>query len=139
MKLISMTDFVLEQHEQCISSTTDNVKYANFLKQPLKLEMFVPCDEDGNVLEEPSCMYIYKTQFFECTADETYRCRKYLEAKKKILFKDCTAYKPMLKSDYYIVEFNNIRMWLTNTNRNIEYLIQCDIQLTESAIKQLGL
>ena len=27
--------------------------YAEFLKQPLKLEMFVPCDEDENVLGEP--------------------------------------------------------------------------------------
>ena len=28
-------------------------KYAKFLKQPLKLEMFVPCDDEGIVLEEP--------------------------------------------------------------------------------------
>ena len=27
-------------------------KYANFLKQPLTLGMFVPCDDDGNVLED---------------------------------------------------------------------------------------
>ena len=31
-----------------------SINYANFLKQLLKLEMFVPCDEDGNVLEKPS-------------------------------------------------------------------------------------
>ena len=64
MKLISMTDFVLNQkqsesfnektfiNESLIS--LENIRnYANFLIQPLKLEMFVPCDEDGNVLEEP--------------------------------------------------------------------------------------
>lgn len=60
-KLISMTDFVLEQEkhrhrqpitESKLTSYDKIVKYANFLKQPLKLEMFVPCDEDGNVLEE---------------------------------------------------------------------------------------
>lgn len=28
-------------------------RYAKFLKQPIELWMFVPCDEDGNVLEEP--------------------------------------------------------------------------------------
>lgn len=44
MKLISMTDFVLEQGNP---SNTDSqfadkvMAYANFLKQPLKLEMFV--------------------------------------------------------------------------------------------------
>lgn len=46
MKLISMTDFVLEsiskfntyESEENLNSI---VKYANFLKQPLKLEMFI--------------------------------------------------------------------------------------------------
>ena len=47
--LISMVDFILEQHEQCISSTNATYKYANFLKQPLELWMFVPCDENGDV------------------------------------------------------------------------------------------
>ncbi len=55
-KLIPMTDFVLEQYEKQTNPTIfeETVhNYANFLKQPLKLEMFVPCDEDGNVLEMP--------------------------------------------------------------------------------------
>jgi len=65
-KLIPMTDFVLELSDigseiQSLSHQNKNradrfsklVTYANFLKQPLKLEMFVPCDEDGNVLEMP--------------------------------------------------------------------------------------
>jgi hypothetical protein len=48
MKLISMTDFVLDQNKKFKSDRfyqgqfKDNVvNYANFLKQPLKLEMFV--------------------------------------------------------------------------------------------------
>ena len=60
MKLISMTDFVFEQKNfwngnefEFEELGKDCVKYANFLKQPLKLEMFFPCDEDGNVLEMP--------------------------------------------------------------------------------------
>jgi hypothetical protein len=65
-KLIPMTDFVLERSKQSIIDLTfeESIKktikivkeifeYAKFLKQPLKLEMFVPCDEDGNVLEMP--------------------------------------------------------------------------------------
>ena len=58
--LIPMTDFVLEQLNEQNSRTkpmrevfNSLEKYAKFLKQPLKLEMFVPCDEEGNVLEEP--------------------------------------------------------------------------------------
>lgn len=45
MKLISMTDFVLEQTEdnnkQRLKKYTDIVCYAKFLKQPLKLKMFI--------------------------------------------------------------------------------------------------
>jgi hypothetical protein len=65
-KLIPMTDFVLECSNESILNLTfeeslkksikitkEIFEYANFLRQPLKLEMFVPCDEDGNVLEEP--------------------------------------------------------------------------------------
>jgi hypothetical protein len=57
MKLISMTDFVLEQSKRIMNveithleSHEEIVNYARFLKQPLKLEMFIPCDEYGNVL-----------------------------------------------------------------------------------------
>lgn len=59
--LIPMTDFVIEYAPKFNPFGTDEQilcldyihNYAKFLKQPLKLEMFVPCDEDGNVLEEP--------------------------------------------------------------------------------------
>ncbi len=55
-----MTDFVLEKsknapiddynevNEKFVNSV---ISYANFLKQPLTLGMFVPCDDDGVVLE----------------------------------------------------------------------------------------
>lgn len=64
--LIPMTDFVLKIDEflpQDLGQFFDSWRmsqlrlienYAKFLKQPLKLEMFVPCDEDGNILEEPN-------------------------------------------------------------------------------------
>jgi hypothetical protein len=94
MKLISMTDFVLEQIELNNKEINDDTRtldiidnYAKFLKTPLNLGMFIPCDENNKPLNEPSCMYIYQTQIFECTADEMYRCRKYLEAKEKVIFK----------------------------------------------------
>ena len=64
-----MTDFVLEQSEEAPKDKNLHktnwslefekyskliIRYAEFLKQPLKLEMFIPCDENGNVLEEPN-------------------------------------------------------------------------------------
>lgn len=54
-----MVDFVLEESDKIYNKEDANIfaskvnTYASFLKQPLKLGMFVPCDEDGNVLEEP--------------------------------------------------------------------------------------
>ncbi len=56
MKLISMTDFVLDlqETESKGKGTLDNaINYAKFLKQPLTLGMFVPCDDDDNVFEKP--------------------------------------------------------------------------------------
>lgn len=59
-KLISMVDFVLELNEipmhfpdEVSERLNQYVKYAKFLKTPLQLGHFVPCDEVGNVLEEP--------------------------------------------------------------------------------------
>jgi len=44
MKLISMTDFVLEQEDSYYNQRFFKIeKYAKFLKQPLELWMFVPC------------------------------------------------------------------------------------------------
>jgi DNA-directed RNA polymerase delta subunit len=57
MKLISMTDFVLEQNKEPYfyydSLWNKVIAYANFLKQPLTLGMFVPCDSNGNVVKKP--------------------------------------------------------------------------------------
>jgi hypothetical protein len=59
-KLITMTDFVLEQDftisvqsltNQWASRYNKIMSYAKFIKQPLELWMFVPCDENGYVLK----------------------------------------------------------------------------------------
>lgn len=137
MKLISMTDFVLDQYEKLKSPTLFEetvFNYANFLKQPLKLEMFIPCDENSNVLEIP--IDIYYRPDFDCQKfpQECYQhdLKDYDEAKAKVLFKDCTACKPMSNSDYYVVDFNGMKIWLTNTSRMIEDLVQCDLSLAVS-------
>ena len=63
--LQSMTDFVIRKYKDELVHSGENWRdflekyaritksYADFLKQPLKLEMFIPCDENGNVLSEP--------------------------------------------------------------------------------------
>lgn len=62
IKLIPMTQFVIEQSENLVPTKignhlTDMLNYAKFLSQPLTLSMFVPTTEAGEVLEEPE-MYM---------------------------------------------------------------------------------
>ena len=88
-----MTDFVLDQ----ISKSDGNksilcnkiVEYATFLKQPLTLGMFVTCDKNGNVLEEPKDykdVLLYGSSVYHY--DDILKCKNYQKAKSKVLFKD---------------------------------------------------
>lgn len=86
--LISMTDFALEQGETSTIDTDqgdwycmeleklDKIReYAKFLKQKLELWMFVPCDENGNVLE-----------VVPYYADGIEKVNEYKKAKGKVIF-----------------------------------------------------
>ena len=109
-KLISMTDFVLEQIQNSkyeefhqVNETFVNkvCAYANFLKQPLELWMFVPCDEDGNVLEEPQLKTI-RNSFDEIVEDYDYdECEVYRQAKDKVLF---VGFSVQDKGNFYFIE-----------------------------------
>lgn len=144
MKLISMTDFVISQNILLANKEiTYNecglriLKYANFLKQPLKLGMFVPCDKDGSVLEEPSHFELYKLGI---APDESQiiECGIYEKAKNKILFSN--DFECIKKSYYYLICLNKNALWVSwNSNRIIEEYINCNLDLSKSAIKQLGL
>jgi hypothetical protein len=122
-KLISMTDFVLEQNKK-LKNAPDAydqyckiVNYANFLKQPLKLEMFVPCDEDGNFLEEP----------IDSIGGVELYTKKYQQAKDEVLFEYYEGFLLFSKEDL--------------NNQTIEHLLKdsFDYILTKSAIKQINL
>lgn len=121
-----MTDFVLEQTK--INQFRDDCefaypvrKYANFLKQPLELWMFVPCDDNGNVLEQCD-------DICSCECDKIKAFRK---AKERCLFLGQRG--EVFDYEFariFIDEFFNIDQ-LSNEIRNI--------QLTQTAIKQLNL
>lgn len=136
MKLISMTDFVLEQSKYIKSDMASygqfidkTVKYTNFLKQPLKLEMFIPYDENhGGLLKKPSDEELEKfkgLQYGSFDCNYTY-IFDYNQAKTKVLFED----------DFCI---DTIKHHVSQ-GRTIEYLANFGtIELTENALKQLGL
>ncbi|ENA1795701.1 hypothetical protein ABF176_002548 [Flavobacterium psychrophilum] len=145
MKLIPMTDFVLKKYSEWVFddnidlnssaryiSSTQN--YANFLKQPLTLGMFIPCDDDGNVLEEPSHyeLYVLGIAPNEIQVDV---CGKYEIAQSKVIFKDfyfkdsvsIPTVRNILQDVIIDVEFNN-----TIPDMTIEDLVHDNLDLAVS-------
>lgn len=126
-ELISMTDFVLQmskpydketaESETCLAENFyDRVPlYANFLKRKLELWMFIPCDENGEPLEEPTIL------------DDrlSLKLMIYQKAKESVWFEiDMTG-------------LDSIKHHIS-LGRDIEYLTQFKgIKLTKQALKEL--
>ena len=120
MKLIKMTDYVLEQWELAgtkeLQKYYNIAKYAYFLKQPLELWMFVPVDENGDVLENLES---------SITAPDLDEWKKFKQAKERCLFEG--------------FETNAINYHISRA-RAVDYLANFGtIELTKTAIKNLGL
>lgn len=141
-KLISMVDYVLHESfgygnefttaQDFIDKVTN---YANFLKQPLTLGQFVPCDEDGNVLEEPN-------NDFRGHENYSKRLDIYNEAKSRVLFEGFEAHESnsktrsikMMDADFYIFwNFSDGFGWQKSKGINtIQDLVPYNLTLTPS-------
>lgn len=89
--LMSLSDFVTKVEETETHNESDLfnqlmliINYNKFLSQPLTLGMFIPCDEEGNVLENPiqddlCSSFFEKQQSFN-------QEKEYESAKSKVLF-----------------------------------------------------
>lgn len=152
-----MTDFVLEQSKLSKPKELANFEfnvlklkaqenYANFLNQPLTLGMFVPCDLDGNVLEEPTDFkqFLYNTDSSNPTKDYYILNGKsideYYHANENILFDGFT----LLFNENGISHVKTNRVFigighLKGLHKTVEDLVKHDLELTESAKKQIGL
>lgn len=144
--LIGMTDFVLEQKytttldmsqidfydkELAVLSRIRN--YANFLKQELTLNMFVPTDEDGNVLEIPDSIGVGNDFYLERAENQ------YKEAKEKVLFEGFERF-----NEYCAIHSKHKAVYIDDEycqSHIVEDLINHEdlFSLTESALKQIGL
>ena len=146
MRLVSMTDFVLENAKQPYVEGTkykDLVNYAKFLKQPLKLEMFVPCDEDGDILDEPEYYELRLLYMMTEYNDEVYT---YYQAKVKVLFEGFEidknlylVYKNEISIGRFISYENGSKFLFRDNFKTIEDLVEFGFKLTENTIKQIGL
>ena len=152
MKLISNTLFgkYCKSKEKEFSRRIDYLdwyektrnNFDEFLEQPLKVEMFVPCDEEGNVLEEPKRWkdYLQYPDSFDGNKEwnELY---DYQQAKEKVLFEGIefrtnggVNFLTIKEDTFAFFDFN-----VKFKNLTIEYLIQYNLQLTENAVKQIRL
>ena len=129
--LIPMTDFVnnvgnMENYPSHENALSWIYNYATFLKQPLKLEMFVPCDENGTILEEPQ-MRPERNSFDEEDMDyDAQELYDYIKAKEKVLFE--------LNSPIAVETMN----YHISRNRNIEYLANFgSIKLTQNSLNAI--
>jgi hypothetical protein len=134
-KLIPMTDFVLEQYsfdEQLYRDTLKNiVNYANFLKQPLTLGMFVPCDEDGKPLEE------IKDQEYPNNVEYSEEIEQYDKARERLLFEGFN-YDEEDDVVFYFDKSNHYnQIDLSEYDHTIEDLVDLNLPLTETAKKQI--
>jgi len=165
-KLISMTDYVLEQKRPTASEDLNEAdyyyqecevlqnicNYANFLKQPLELWMFVPCDENGNILEEPNHLdYKLKNQFNELVFTSQAKQNKYhsdfdkyQQAKDKVLF-EFKDFEFEGVSDgvwYFLPKNKDLEPFGIIEGANVEYLIKAfddvDLTLTQTAKTNLS-
>ena len=129
MKLISMTDFVLQRSTKSIEEmtileafkysakiTNEIFKYAKFLQQSLELWMFVPCDEYGNIIDES----------YNDKQHVIIQHLEYAEAKERCLFEGFD----LDKANIYLELFSIIES-LSILSKKVE--------LTQTAINKLGL
>lgn len=149
MELISMTNFVKKMNNSeskginaLIVEYGKIVDYAKFLQQPLKLGMFVPCDENGIFLEKPTNYDEWLSQSNR-GFDHDYEAlvqKKYKKAKEKVLFENL-SYK------FGMIGIEKEKGWSSlfdldfRPNSTVEDLLteKFSYQLTESAIKKIGL
>ena len=148
--LISLKDFVLKYHP----TREQIVNYAKFIDTPLKLENFIVCDEEGDILEEPTD---YEKRLLNMMTEYNDEVYTYYQAKEEVLFegfnlnqKDFSKLESIFcltKECFQITFFtkekgcfmDNLKTNKTYEIKTIEDLIQFEIELTESAIKQIGL
>jgi len=135
-KLISMTDFVLKEYT--LPSTHKKglkncYQYANFLKRKLELGMFIPCDEEGNVLEEPE--KDKKGNYIAYSGDTCIYIEQYQEAKERVLFEMFDAEITLTKKGAIKIVVGENETILIDCA--IEQLTEYNLTLTPNATKQI--
>ena len=127
MKLIPMSTFVISQWDKDISReefAQSCIKYATFLKTPLSLGMFVPCNEDGIILSEPESIGVGNQFYYERALDQ------YDEAKEKVIFEGFEIQK---QGGEFLVKYQDKPVWVNwNNSKTIEDLVYLGVDCAVS-------
>lgn len=150
----SMVEYVLDKQR---FSETDAIavfnitNYANFLSQKLELWMFIACDENRNVLEEPIKSDFEAIPFDFEGKNYHYLLEEYQTALSKVIFEGFVYYGEesnviCAKSDLLLVIFDNNKNDVSIYNfelvkeiKSIEDLLKYNLDIKESIAKELGL
>ena len=137
--LISLKDFVLKYHP----TREQIVNYAKFIDTPLKLENFIVCDEEGDILEEPTN---YEKRLLNMMTEYNDEVYTYYQAKAKVLFEGFEidknlylVYKNEISIGRFISYENGSKFLFRDNFKTIEDLVEFGFKLTENTIKQIGL
>lgn len=142
MELIKMSDYVLSKFTDLIDSGSgDNLNhyvrytknYANFLKRPLELGMFIPCDKEGDVIKRPTACRKSNPVYLE---EKKVKDAPYFEAKKSVLFGGFEMENGGMIT-YNRGKFFDYKDLFNHQNGVIEDLTELGLTLTDNAIKQL--
>ena len=115
--------------------------YATFIKQPLKLEMFVPCDEDGNVWEYPPTKEEWEwAQKDSADAEQSFKQKEYYyeKAKEKVLFEGFEQYE-----DYECAKYEDVYVdekicdGKFTIEKLIKYAEKTKIKLSQTALDSI--
>lgn len=131
----TMLEYVLER-----DSTN---KYANFLNLNLKTEMFVPCDDEGNVLDEPKPFYEGSNPYEDYEPKyDLKECEIYKKALSKVLFEGFYYMKMSKQHALY----NETGIFASGVNldcifngKTIESILTKKLTLTPAGQKLAGL
>ena len=146
--LIPLIEFVLDKNDfKSYRKNAEKIRaYAEFLNQDLKLWMFIPCDKEGNVLEEPlkynEWFSEYKKGFIH--EYDSLVMKQYQEAKSKVLFKGFTIAR--INKDYVKIKHKNLSTsYSYKTNKfhligvldKVSDLVNYNLTLTQTAQTQI--
>ena len=136
MNLISSKDFrkfLTEKSDSEYRRLREN--FDNFLEKPLKLGYFIPCDEEGDILEEPTN---YEKRLLNMMTEYNDEVYTYYQAKAKVLFEgfeydkenDWVTYNEFAR--FFVSELQNGKV------EDLHELITEKPKLTETAKKEIG-